>query len=195
MEAGILIALQSARASGLSQLMALLSALGNDAFIWLVLAVVMLFFAEKRQTGVIVLVAVIAASLLCELVIGPLVGRVRPCDAGIGVSAVIGVSHSGFSFPSAHAATSFAAATVIAMTLGRRFGTPAVVGAALISFSRLFLGVNYPSDVIAGCILGVVAGIVLVWAYNTFFRGAVLERVGTPRQNARKSVSAGRRGR
>jgi undecaprenyl-diphosphatase len=58
-----------------------------------------------------------------------------------------------FSFPSGHTATSFAAAYAVARTLGRRWAWLYAV-AALIAFSRLYLGVHYPADVLGGIILG-----------------------------------------
>lgn len=188
MEAAVLLSLQSIRVVGLTQVMALVYALGASAFVWVVLAVVMLMFADKRQTGMLVIAAVVVAGLASALVIAPLVGRARPFDAGIGVTVVVGVSKAGYGFPCARAATSFAAAVAIAFTLGRRFGVPAVLGAVLISFSCLYLGVNYPSDVLAGALLGVVAGVIVVWLYNTFFRERFIASVGSGARPARKSV-------
>lgn len=191
MEAGILIGLQSARVVGLTQLAVLIFAFGDAAFIWVALGIIMLFFSERRPAGVLVLVSVAVALVLCNLVLGPIVGRVRPCDAGIGVTAVVGVSRAGFAFPCAHAASSFAAATVIALSLGRRSGLPAVVGALLISFSCLYLGVNYPTDVLAGLLIGLVIGVAVVWLYNTFVRERVVASVGAGTSRGRTSVKGG----
>lgn len=191
METGILLALQSLRVVGLTQLMALVYALGGAAFIWIALAVVMLFIAESRQMGVLVIVSVIIAAVLCALVIAPIVGRPRPCDAGIGVTAVVGVAKAGFGFPCTRVATSFAAATAIALSRGKKFGFPAVVGAVAIAFSCLFVGVSYPTDALAGMLVGIAVGVVVVWVYNTFFRGRLIESTGGSR---RGRTSVKRRG-
>ena len=169
MDTAILLALQSIRFDGLTQLMALISALGNHAFIWLALGVVMLLFPEKRSTGMLVIAAVAVCYVASEIVLEPLVHRVRPCDAGIGVTAVMGVSHNGFSFPSGHSISSFASAMVIALMLGKRYGVPAFIGAFVIAFSRLFLGVHYPSDVVISAAMGVLIGLLVVVVYNNFF--------------------------
>lgn len=191
MEASILLALQSARLEGLTQLAALVSALGNYGFIWIVLGIVLLFMEGRRHIGFTIIAAVIITGIIVGFIIQPLVGRVRPFDAGIGVSAVMGVSRSGFSFPSFHAATSFAAAMVMAMTIGRRWSIPAFIGAVLISMSRLYLGVEYPTDVLAGAAVGVVVGLVAVWVYNQVLHDFVREHIAVPSRN--KPVSNRRR--
>lgn len=188
METGILLGLQSIRVVGLTQLAALVYALGNAAFVWIVLAVVWFFFAERRQTAMLIVASVIVTGIVCSLLLAPMVGRVRPCDAGIGVTAVIGVSQSGFAFPCSHAATSFAAATVILLTLGAGPGLPSAIVALLISLSSLYLGVNYPTDVLAGIIIGIIVGVVVAWAYNTFFRERFIASIGTGSGRPRKSV-------
>lgn len=195
MEASILLALQSVRLPVLTQLAALVSALGNYAFIWMLLAIIMLFFAGRRHIGFTIIAAVIITGIIVGFIVQPIVGRVRPFDAGIGVSAVMGVSRSGFSFPSFHAAVSFAAAMVITMTLGRRPGVPAFAVALLIAASRLYLGVEYPTDVLAGAVIGAVIGLVTVWVYNQFLHDIVRDRIGLTggNRNKRRSVSNARR--
>ena len=145
MEATILLALQSLRLPVLTQLAALVSAFGNYAFIWVVIGILLIVFAHRNDVGITVIFTVILAGIIVGFILQPMFAHVRPYDAGIGVSAVMGVSRTGYSFPSFHAATSFAAATVIAMIAGRRWGSWAFVGAVLISLSRVYLGVEWPS--------------------------------------------------
>jgi undecaprenyl-diphosphatase len=191
MEAGIMLALQSIRLPILTQVVALVSALGNYAFIWIVLAIIMLFFPGRRHIGVTIIVTVIITGIIIGFIIKPMVGRVGPYDAGIGVSAVMGVSRVGSSFPSFHAATSFACAMIIAMTYGRRFGTWAFIGAVIIAFTRPFLGVEYPTDILAGAAIGVGFGLLAAWIYNQFFHDIVLNYVGNTNRvkGGRKSIS------
>lgn len=194
METTILLALQSMRVDGLTQLLALVSALGNQAFIWLLIGFVCLFISEKREEGVCIFLAVAVVFIVSEVGIEHLVARVRPCDAGIGVSAVMGVSHNGYSFPSGHTTSSFACATVIAaMSRSRKGAVAAVCFALLIAFSRLYLGVHYPTDVLGGIGIGAVCGALVVWVWRAFLGGALIglfSKIGAGRGQAEDGAHA-----
>lgn len=191
MEATILLALQSLRLPVLTQLAALVSALGNYGFIWIILGIVFIVFIGRSDVGITVLFTVVFAGILVGFILQPLFAHVRPYDAGIGVSAVMGVSRTGYSFPSFHATVSFAAATVIAMIAGRRWGTWAFVGAVLISLSRVYLGVEWPSDIVIGALVGVLIGVVSAWVYNQFLHDLIRDYPGINRaRGGRKSVGS-----
>lgn len=160
MEGTILLAFQAIRIGGLTQVMALISALGNSSLIWIVLALVLLVFQERRQTGVMLIATILVTSLVC-VIISNVVGRPHPTELVTGLVAVMGVSHPGHSFPSLHAATGFAATIVLWRSGFHGMGTAAFAFAVLESASRLYLGVNYPTDVIAGAALGLLLGFVL----------------------------------
>ena len=196
MEATILLALQSLRLPVLTQLAALVSAFGNYAFIWVVIGILLIVFAHRNDVGITVIFTVILAGIIVGFILQPMFAHVRPYDAGIGVSAVMGVSRTGYSFPSFHAATSFAAATVIAMIAGRRWGSWAFVGAVLISLSRVYLGVEWPIDIVVGAVVGVLVGVVSAWVYNQFLHDLIRDYPGVNRaRSGRSSASAPRRGR
>ncbi|HMK49658.1 MAG TPA: phosphatase PAP2 family protein, partial [Thermodesulfovibrionales bacterium] len=84
--------------------------------------------------------------------------RIRPCSALEGVRMLVGCGHS-FSMPSSHSANAFAfAAPFMIMMKGRvRYAFPVI--AALVGFSRVYIGVHYPSDVLAGALLGLVSAV------------------------------------
>ena len=191
-EAPILLGLQSIRIIGLTQVMAFFSALGNGAFIWVLAGIIMLFFADKRDVGIVMILACIVTGIVCSLVLANIFGRVRPCDAGIDVTAVMGVSRAGMSFPSFHAAGGAAAAMVIALMVGRAQAVPAVVLTLIISFSRLFLGVSYPTDIIAGLIVGGALGIVVTWVYNQWLGALIREKFGARFDSHNKRTSVGK---
>ena len=175
MESAILLALQSMRVPGITELMALFSALGNMGFIWIVIGVVCLFFAEKRPTGICIFLTIAVVYIVSEVILEPTIARVRPCDASIGVNAVIGVSHSGYSFPSGHTTISFAIATVICMMSdSHKSKISAVLLAIIIAFSRLYLGVHYPTDVLAGMLIGIVLAVIVVALWRAFLGQLIL---------------------
>jgi undecaprenyl-diphosphatase len=83
--------------------------------------------------------------------------RVRPCQALHEVRLLVGCSES-FSFPSNHATNSFALAAFFAVHY-RRLAVPLFVLAATVGYSRIYVGVHYPADVLAGAVLGTVVGL------------------------------------
>jgi undecaprenyl-diphosphatase len=79
--------------------------------------------------------------------------RIRPCDINTAISLLISRPLD-YSFPSGHTMSSFAAAMVLFLT-NKKIGIPALILAAFISLSRLYLYVHFPTDVLAGAVLGI----------------------------------------
>ena len=137
--------------------MPVITLLGDAGIFWIALAVVFLFIPKYRKMGLGMGVALVIGLLICNVTLKPLCARIRPYDLlakkDIIVNLLIEAQHD-FSFPSGHTIASFEAATVI-MIHNRKLGIPALILASLIAFSRLYLYVHYPTDVIASVILGV----------------------------------------
>lgn len=169
MDGAILLALQSVRFDGLTQLAGVFYALGNDAIVWIILAIVLLPFADKRASGVLTIIAVIITGVLVSLILANIVGRARPSDAVAGLIAASGISRAGYAFPCGIAATSFAASVCLARTLGGAWATPVFLLAALTSFSTMYLGVNYLSDVVVGAVIGFFIGWIVTFIYKQAF--------------------------
>jgi undecaprenyl-diphosphatase len=85
-----------------------------------------------------------------------LIERDRPCHILANVKDIANCSNS-FSFPSNHAINTFTFATIVTLTY-RKFGFLLYTLALLIGYSRVYLGVHYPTDVLAGIICGIVIG-------------------------------------
>ncbi len=137
----------------LDRLMPPLSFLGNWGLIWLAAAAVFLLTKGRRKAGATLLLALLLCTLAGNSLLKPLAARPRPCIVHPEYALLIARPED-FSFPSGHAAASFGAAAVILYSDGK-LGVAALVAAALIAFSRLYLYVHYPSDVLAGAALGV----------------------------------------
>ena len=86
----------------------------------------------------------------------PLFARPRPCDINTSITMLVARPH-GHSFPSGHTASGVAAAYALWLQ-NRKLGTPALVLAAFIAFTRLYLYVHFPTDVLGGAVLGIALG-------------------------------------
>lgn len=119
--------------------------------------IVMMCIKKMRKTGFAVMGATLSVLLFGELILKHIVCRPRPFVINGAIELII-KAPSGFSFPSSHTATCFAMATAIYL-FHKRLGIIAYIYAALVAFSRMYLYVHYPSDVIGGIILGICCGI------------------------------------
>lgn len=134
--------------------MLLISKLGNGGIIWLVLSGLLCVFPKYRKAGVTMLTALALDVLLCNVMLKPLVGRMRPFTVNTGMELLINAPKD-FSFPSGHTAASFAAAFAL-LFVKNKLWIPSMILASLIAFSRLYLYVHYPTDVLAGILLGLI---------------------------------------
>jgi undecaprenyl-diphosphatase len=142
------------RVAPLDDVFVWLSRLGSYGLVWIVLGAVAAIVLRRPW----MLLLVLAADLLADLTSSGLkaaVDRPRPADGHRLMSV------SGSSFPSGHAAISFACAAVLAVAMPR-LAVPLFVLAAAIAFSRVYVGVHYPLDVLAGAALGLAVATALL---------------------------------
>lgn len=125
--------------------------------IWGLLGVFLLFIKKQRLNGLAILGALTISALLTEFVIKLFFLRERPFELNADFALVISPPY-GTSFPSSHTTISFASAVQV-FKINRRSGIIACCFAAIVAFSRLYLYVHFPTDVLAGTILGVGIGI------------------------------------
>ena len=131
-----------------------MSRIGTVGAVWIGIAVVLALLWRRPSLLVAVVVGVGAADLLTVL-IKDIVPRHRPFEHQLGPS------ERTHSFPSGHTATAFAGATVLA-AYAPRYRIAFYALACLIGFSRLYNGVHYPTDVLAGAVLGGCVAFVLL---------------------------------
>jgi undecaprenyl-diphosphatase len=138
-----------------------LSRIGSNGLVWILISIVAAIVWRRYALFGMTLLTVLVADV-SNFVLKNIVDRPRPSDRYAEPEPLLHppTSHS---FPSGHAATSFAAATVIGASIPR-LRIPLYVLAALIAWSRVYVGVHYPLDVIAGAIWGLLVGLVLVRA-------------------------------
>jgi undecaprenyl-diphosphatase len=137
-------------------LMPPISYMGNNGAIWIIASVPLLMNAQRRKTGVELILALAIASVIGNFVIKPLIGRLRPFESDLDFSIIIKIPLD-FSFPSGHTAAAFAAAIVMGK-IGFGYGAVWFGFAVMMAFSRMYLLVHYPSDILAGLFLGLISG-------------------------------------
>lgn len=138
-----------------------LGMLGEFGWIWIALAAVLLAIPSTRRVGVVVVVALLLDLLVVDLAIKNIVARPRPFEVSDAIVPLMDPPW-GHSFPSGHAAAAFA--TVSALYFSHcRVWMGALPLAILIALSRLYVFVHYPSDVLAGVLIGAVLGWVAAW--------------------------------
>jgi undecaprenyl-diphosphatase len=133
------------------------------------LAALALFGGGKGRS--VVLLALITVTLTDQLstsILKPWIGRIRPCHVVEGVRVITGCGNT-LSFPSGHATTSMAVAIFFGF-LYRRWLWPLVGLSVLISYSRIYIGIHYPSDMLAGWVIGGAIAWGMVRFYQSFLR-------------------------
>ena len=170
LELGILDWIQAnLRCGALDVLMPALSWTCNHGEIWIVLAAVLLAVKRYRRQGLAVGCALVTDLVLCNLILKPLVGRVRPFV--VHPVELLVPPPTDTSFPSGHTAASFAAVFALKAS-GSPLWKPALAVAVAMAFSRLYLYVHWPSDVLFGALVGAAAGFIGAWMARRMRRRA-----------------------
>ena len=150
----------------LDVIMPLITMLGDAGIFWIAIAVALLIFPKTRKIGLSMGAALLIGLVVCNLTLKPLMARIRPYDYqlehfGKQITLLVATPHD-YSFPSGHTLASFEAA--IALTIyNRKWGIPAIVLAAVIAFSRLYLYVHYPTDVLFSLLISVGIAFLASW--------------------------------
>ena len=153
------------RCAFLDVLMPFFSYIAEGGAVWIIAAVVMLFFRKTRKWGLLVLVAMAAGFIIGEICLKNIICRVRPCYF-TDIAMLVNKPNS-YSFPSGHSCSSFAAATII-FFMNKKVGAAAIVLAFLVAFSRMYVYVHYPTDVLCGILLGVLCAVVTYSIYKKY---------------------------
>ncbi|MCD7812872.1 MAG: phosphatase PAP2 family protein [Lachnospiraceae bacterium] len=131
--------------------------LGDGGIFWIILTVFLLCFRKTRRAGVYSACALLGSLLVNNLILKNLVNRTRPYEMIDGLVCLVSPAKDA-SFPSGHTGASFASAVAIYRQVPKRYGVLLLILAALIAFSRLYVGIHYPTDVLGGLVTGVALG-------------------------------------
>ena len=148
----------------LTPIMHLITMTGNKGLALILLSFVLLFFAKTRKTGLCMLLAILCGALMTNVILKETICRIRPYAASdlfrefwtfVGAHA-----ESEFSFPSGHTTAAAAAATGLWLTRGKKYLAISIPYVALMAASRNYFMVHYPTDVIAGAVVGTIGGVI-----------------------------------
>lgn len=142
------------------KIMPIITSAGNLGIIWIIISVLLMTKKDYRLLGQMMLIALIITTILGEGIIKHIVKRKRPFYGDDDKELLISRPIT-YSFPSGHTASSFAVAAVFIKT-DNAASLEIILLASLIAFSRIYLGVHYPSDVIGGGIIGFLCGLLTV---------------------------------
>lgn len=158
MELSILRSIQTLHSDFLSNIMIFVSFITNHGEAWIVIALIMLCFKKMRKCGITISISLIMALVIGNVFLKNLIARDRPfwVDESI---ALLATPPTSYSFPSGHTFSAFAASISI-LLYSKKLGIPAVVLASSIAFSRMYLFFHYPTDVLAGIILGIIVALI-----------------------------------
>lgn len=131
---------------------------------WIIVAIVLCCIPKYRKAGITMGLALIFCLLIGNLTLKPLIARPRPYSYFPDMLLLV-APLTDFSFPSGHTFASFASATALYLH-HRKAGAIAYMLAILIAFSRLYLYVHFPSDVLAGLLLGLLSGYIAYRVIN-----------------------------
>ncbi len=133
---------------------------GSGGLLWIAAALIMFFQKSYRAGALILLCGLLAGVVVCNLLLKNIFTRKRPCWIRDYISIKVNMPKD-YSFPSGHTMSSFIAAEIL-IQISFPAGCFAVAAASLIGFSRLYLYVHFPTDVILGAVMGIILGM-LVW--------------------------------
>ena len=161
-EASIILWIQENLRGALDGLWLFITHLGDDGILWIIMGIVLLFWKKTRPIGFTMLISLLFDYLIINVTLKDLIARPRPFVVNEAITPLITDVSPYRSFPSGHSGGSFAAMFALYKWVPKKVGIPALILAALVALSRLYVGVHYPTDILAGCVVGFMCS---VWAY------------------------------
>ena len=169
MDFSILYAIQKIRTSFLDDFFLYITSMAGDmGQLWVIVGLLLLVYKKTRKCGLSILLSYLCVYVLGQFVLKDLIARPRPCHIDQSIELLI-KRPSSYSCPSTHSGWAFAAATSVFLH-NKKAGYLVFVVASLIAFSRLYMFVHFPSDVLFGIALGVVFAILSHKFINKIFR-------------------------
>ncbi len=169
----------AAEAAGgmLTPFMRAITLIGEKGLIFFALAAILMLFKKTRHTGVCLFGAVCCGALIGNIILKDLIARPRPLtqkpfsDWWLAIGSP---AENGFSFPSGHVTAATAGITALCLSTKKKTMLLGYVYVVLMAFSRCYLMAHYPSDTLAGMLIGAVSAVIAFFIAHAIF--ALLER-------------------
>ena len=145
----------------LDKIMITLTNLGDAGIIWIIIAIILLFIKKTRKCGILMIISMILGLIIGNGILKNLIQRQRPCWIDTNILLLI-PNPTDFSFPSGHTLASFEASIMILLH-SKKWGIPALILSILLAFSRMYLFVHFPTDILGGAILGTTISILVYY--------------------------------
>lgn len=152
----------------LTVVMKIYTLLGEGGAVWIAIGLLLLVKKETRKAGAATLLALIFCLITGNLLLKNIVARPRPCWVNPSVKMLIAIPKD-YSFPSGHAMAAFAAVTAI-FFWDKWWGLVAMLGAVMIAASRMYFYVHYPTDILAGLLIGILLGCLATYLVHIWER-------------------------
>lgn len=166
MELQILHWIQSVHQDWLTPVMIFLSRIGEAGIIWILISICLSFMPKTRRCGLTMMAAMAFSFLLGNIILKNVIARPRPFIADTTVTLLVPPPGE-YSFPSGHTLNGFTAAVTV-FCYYKRAGIAALALAAAIAFSRMYLFVHYPTDILGGLALGIADACLVVFLVKKF---------------------------
>lgn len=164
------------------------TSLGDGGYIWLIIAAVLLCFKKTRVSALVMMISLAVGAIINDTILKEIFARPRPFsvneDFKVFIESVGYELPSGFSFPSGHTFSSFNCAVVLTL-FNKKMGYFTIPIASLIGFSRIFMCVHYPTDVLAGAVCGILTALAVYALYLLVVRKIVAFKRNKVRKGAR----------
>lgn len=140
--------------------------LGNGGIFWILLSLILWIPPKTRKCGISMSLSLLLCGILGNVILKPWIGRIRPYDINTAIELLL-PALSDFSFPSGHTYAAFAGAVTLFLFY-KKSGAAALILACLIAFSRLYFYVHFPTDVLAGMVMGILLALFSIWLVRRF---------------------------
>ena len=162
-DSSILLWIQdNVRSDFLTPIMKVITHLGDKGILWILVTLALLWYYKTRKLGVRCMVSMVIGLVITNLILKNWVARIRPYELIQGLECIVKKADD-YSFPSGHTTNSLACAWVIFRRAPKKWGVPALILAILISLSRLYVGIHYPTDVLGGVVIGICSAVLAMW--------------------------------